>query len=252
MIRALLVDDSSRSLKTLRYLLTQFCPQVEIVGEVTSVEEAFTQYTLLRPNLLFLDIEMPRESGFDLLLKLKDYSQNFQVIFVTAFDHFALKAIKFCALDYILKPVDHQELIKAVIRAEELIKPQKADNQHYLQFLENIQTPNSHLHKIAMPTTNGYKFIPVNQIVRCEADGNYVRICLKNEPSFLATRRLKELEDVLDPEKFVRVHRSHVINLDFVEQFLRSEGGVVFMSDGTQISVARAHRAQLLKSLKIE
>lgn len=251
MIRALLVDDSPRSLKTLRYLLNDFCPSVKIVGEARSAEEAFLKFNSERPQLIFLDIEMPRESGFDLLLKLKDYSQDFEVIFVTAFDQFALKAIKFCALDYILKPVDHQELISAVVRAKKMLAP-STPNPKYLQFLENIQTPNTALHKIAMPTQQGYKFIPVSQIVRCEADGNYVLISLSDGDSFLATRRLKEMEDLLDIEKFIRIHRSHIINLDFVQQYHRGEGGLVFMSDGAQLSVGRAHRADLMKALNIE
>lgn len=251
MIRALLVDDSPRSLKTLRYLLTEFCPQVEIIGEAQSVEEAFIAFESQRPQLIFLDIEMPRESGFDLLVRLKAYSQDFQVVFVTAFDQFALKAIKFCALDYILKPVDHQELKIAVERAEKALEP-NTPNLKYLQFLENIQTPNAQLHKIAMPTQQGYKFIPVSQIVRCEADGNYVKISLSDGDSFLATRRLKEMDDMLDAEKFKRIHRSHIINLDFVQQFHRGEGGLVFMSDGSQLSVGRAHRAELMKALNIE
>lgn len=251
MIRALLVDDSPRSLKTLRYLLNEFCPRVQIVGEAQSAEEAFVKFTSERPQLLFLDIEMPRESGFDLLVKLKDYSQDFHVIFVTAFDQFALKAIKFCALDYILKPVDHQELINAVMRAEQLLEP-KTPNLKYLQFLENIQTPNTQLHKIAMPTQQGYKFIPVNQIVRCEADGNYVLIVLSDGDSFLATRRLKEMEDILNGENFVRIHRSHIINIDYVQQFHRGEGGLVIMSDDSQLSVGRAHRTDLMKALNIE
>lgn len=251
MIRTFLVDDSPRSLKTLTYLLDEFCPQIEVVGEAKSVDEALEKILILKPQLLFLDIEMPRKSGFELLVQLKDYPHDLQVIFVTAFDQFALKAIKFCALDYILKPVDHKDLIQAVHRAEETLKP-IAENQKYLQFLQNLQQPSTQQHKIALPTQMGYRFLPLSEIIRFEADGNYVRIFLADKTSFLATRRLKEMQDLLEHEKFIRIHRSHIVNMNYIQQFHRSDGGVVFMDDGAEISVARAHRMALMKALQIE
>lgn len=249
MMRAILVDDSPRGLKTLQALLSKFCPQVEVVGTAGSVAEAFPLLVNERPDLIFLDIEMPGGNGFELLEKAQPLNIPFQVIFVTAFNQYALKAIKFSALDYLLKPVDHQELISAVAKAEQSLT-KETFQQRYLTFLENYRSEDKDLQKLALPTHQGYKFIPIQEIIRCEGDGNYIRVYLLEGRPILASRRLKEVEDLLDNYRFLRIHRSHLINLRFVQQYQRGEGGIVKMVDGSELNVSRSRKEALLASLR--
>ena len=248
MIRALLVDDSPGSLRTLRNLLKRYCPQVEVVGEALSAGDGYEKVLTLQPDLLFLDIEMPGGSGFDLLEMAIDCA--FEVIFVTAFDHYALEAIRHCALDYVLKPVGHKRLQEAVSRAEQRLAEQGIQNR-FAQLLEQIPQTEPALERLSLPQVNGFLFIPIHQILYCLADGIYSKVLLKDQRELLTTRRLKELEEMLEKKGFFRIHRSILINLDFVEEYIRGEGGWVVMADGNRLNVSRNKKDDLLKRLKI-
>lgn len=246
MVRALLVDDSPGSLRTLRNLLKRYCPGVEIIGEATSVSEAHNLILTLEPNLLFLDIEMPEGSGFELLEKVREYS--FEVIFVTAYDHYALEAIRVSALDYTLKPVGYQRLQEAVQKVEERLKLQERPAFHRL--LEQL-SQSRETSKLPLPLSNGFIFIPTAEIMYCLADGIYSRVFIRDKKEHLTTRRLIELEESLQTSGFFRIHRSSLINLNYVKRYIRGDGGSVIMEDGHELTVSRAKRDSLLKSLNI-
>ena len=244
MLRTLLVDDSPGIIRTLKKLIERYCPQIEIVATAGSADEAFELIGQMKPDLLLLDIEMPRGSGFDLLERCKPL--DFEVIFVTAFDQYALKAIKFCALDYLLKPVDPAELKEAVRRAEERVS-NRVQTQHFEFLLENLRVQDTKSHKLAIPTVEGLQFISVNRIVRCEAEGNYSMIKLNDNSLLVSTQRLKELESLLSDRDFCRVHRSHLVNLEYVKKYFRSGGGYILMADGAHIDLSRQKREDFLR-----
>ncbi|WNJ21133.1 LytTR family DNA-binding domain-containing protein [Pontibacter sp. G13] len=248
MIRALIVDDSPGSRHTLVQLLNRFCPEVHLVGEASGVSEALDMIAQHDPNLLFLDIEMPHGSGFDLLKQLTD--RKIEVIFVTAFDQYAIQAIKYSALDYLLKPVDREELIQAVSKAKERLDNGKMQLGMDI-LLENLRAQNESHKKLAVPTMDGFEFIPVGEIVRCEGEGAYTRIFLKDGVNKLTTRRMRDLELLLEQQNFFRIHRSHLVNISFIQRFYRGVGGQVELIDGTSLSVARNRRDELLRRLNV-
>lgn len=246
MLRAIIVDDEQSSQETLAKLLEIYCSEITITGFANNVEQAFTLIKEQKPDIVFLDVEMPNGSGFDLLALFDNIP--FEIIFVTAYDQYALKAIKFCALDYLLKPVNAEELIKSVQK----LSNKKVEELTQLKFrtlLENLQVHNVLDNRIAIPCKDGMEFIQVKEIVRCEADGRYTAIFLKDKPSKLTTQNLKEFENLLEQHQFFRVHHSHLINLNYVNRYRRGEGGYVIMDDGTSVDVSRRKRDLFLERL---
>lgn len=243
MLRVLLVDDSSGSLRTMRNLLKRYCPQVEILGEADSLEKAYEMILSHRPNLLLLDIEMPQGTGFDLLQRAKD--QVFEVIFITAHENYALDAIRHKALDYILKPIGHISLMEAIKRAESRLQerthaatsPEKSEDETYLA------------HKLAVPTTNGFEFISFEEILYLEASGIYSLVIKKDKKSITTTLRMGELETKLEEKGFFRIHRSYMINLAFIKQYFRGNGGYVVLDGDIQLPVSRNRKEAFLKRL---
>ncbi len=246
-MKTIIVDDIIKNREILIEMLTDFCPQVEIIGEADNVASALSIIQKNTPDLVLLDIEMPDGTGFDLLEKIGNIS--FEVVFVTAHDRYALKAIKFCALDYILKPVDVKELIKAIHRADEKYKQLNSSN-NFSHLIHNIKNQNINNHRIALPTQDGFVFIEVNDILRCEAEGSYTQVFLKNNKNIFATRKIKGFEELLNDYHFFRVHRSHLINLNYIEKYYRGEGGYVVMIDGTSVDVSRRKKEEFLERLK--
>lgn len=244
MLQALLVDDSLGSLRTLRISLQKFCPQVEIVGEADNPETAYELMLIHKPNLILLDIEMPRGSGFDLIERAKD--MEFEVIFTTAHEQYALEAIKHRAIDYVLKPIGHIHLMEAIKRAENRIK-------EWDKFRANNNPPinegKSTGKKLPIPTTSGFEFINLDEIMYLEAEGIYTKLIIHRKKSVITTLRMAELEDKLANKGFFRIHRSFIINLDFIKQYNRGEGGYVVMDNGQQLSVARNRKETFLKWL---
>jgi len=246
MITAVIIDDISKARALLLELLHQNCPNIEVVGMAASAEEGHFVILEKQPQLIFLDVEMPNGTGFDLLGRFS--APKFEVIFTTAHDRYALKAIKFCALDYLLKPIDIEELVVAVAKMEQKIQSQP-QQQNYSYLIENLKNNNHQDHKIGIPTQEGLIFIKVSDILYCTADRSYTFLYLKNKKSMVATRKIKEFENLLSAHDFFRVHRSHLINLNYIEKYYKGTGGYVVMSDGKSLDVARRKKEDFLEHL---
>jgi two-component system LytT family response regulator len=246
-IKAIIVDDEQHCIEALHTMLQKKCPEVTVVGSVNSVKDAKDMITELQPDVVFLDVEMPHQNGFE-LLKLFD-KINFDVIFTTAYEQYALKAIKFNALDYLLKPFSVKELQDAIQKCVSRRNGQASEQQHspIEVFLQNMKTLHQTHKKIALPTINGLVFMPVQNIVRCESTGNYTRIFFTDKKNLMVSRPLKEFEELLTDVDFFRVHNSHLINLQQMQSYIQGEGGFALMSDGTQVEVSRRRKADFLK-----
>jgi two-component system LytT family response regulator len=234
-LKALIVEDELRSREFLRNLLEEFCPQVKIIGLAATVEEAVQQINQLQPSLIFLDIEMQTGTGFDILQQIRQY--NFHVIFTTAFDHYAIRAIKFSAADYLLKPIDVEELQQAVQKVQEKIDS-NTSRQTMQMLLQNLQRSGSNDFSIALSTSDGLEFVPLHQIIRLEASGPYTSFFLKEGKKIVVSKNLKEYELLLGDHHFFRVHNSHIINLKEVRKMVRTDGGYAIMNDDSTIAIS--------------
>lgn len=241
-MRAVLVDDERSNLQNLQVLLEKYCPEIKIVGTAHQVEEAIGVINLHHPDLLFLDIQMGKSSGFDLLNQLTE--KSFEVIFVTAYDHYGIQAVKFAALDYLLKPVNPDELIEAVAKAGNRVK-NKIQNEQLNFLLQQFKGPENVVQKIALPQHNEIRYVAVNEILRCEADNTYTYFFLTNGDKILISKPLKEYSDLLKPHGFLRTHQSHLVNPSYVKSWLKEDGGVLLMNNGDKISVSKANRESI-------
>jgi two-component system LytT family response regulator len=244
MIKAIIVDDEIHCLDTLSILLKEYCPQVKVIEKCNSAKTAIEAIEKLDPSLVFLDIEMPMMNGFELLERFKEIS--FAIIFTTSYDQYAIKAIRFSALDYLLKPIEPNELMNAVKKVEE--QQQLPMAEQFQMLLKQIHDKNSSFNKIAVPTAEGFELIPAEHILYCEASDNYTHFFLKTKNKITACRTLKEIEEQLhDFSFFVRIHHSYIANLNEVAKYVRGEGGYLIMSDGSSINVSRSRKEALLK-----
>lgn len=243
MIRAIIIDDEFEGRNTIQNILNNFCENISVVGQAENVEEGVNLILRENPDVVFLDIKMPDGTGFDLLGKLSDI--DFQVIFVTAFDQYALKAIKFSALDYILKPVDPQQLIDAVNK----IKEPAVNFELITNKISTLLRNKNGFERITLPTLEGFKFINIKDIVRCEADNNYTRFFLNSGDVILVTKTLKEYDETLSGMDFIRVHQSHLVNIKFVDRYLKGDGGTIVMADGSEVEVSRRRKEEFLNKM---
>jgi two-component system LytT family response regulator len=246
MIRTVLIDDEVDSILVLRKMLDTFCPQVEIVGTANGVESALKTIPDTDPDLVLMDIEMTQGNAFDLLNQLQPIS--FQVIFVTAFDNYALRAFRYSALDYLLKPVDIDDLRNAIARVGE--RPRQTDLVRQMEILlENVGVLHLSNQKMAIPTLTGLMFVPVQEILRFEAKGNYTMIYFSRGEPIVATRTIKEYELILPESIFYRIHNSHIINLSRIREYQKGRGGSIVMEDGSIIEVASRRKEEFLRKL---
>jgi two-component system, LytTR family, response regulator len=246
MITAIIVDDEPYCCETLSTLLERYCLDVNILAICSSGIEAMKAIHTQKPQLVFLDIEMPHMNGFELLEKISEI--NFELIFTTSYDQYAIKAIRFSALDYLLKPIDRQELQKAV---QKVIHRQHPPLPQQLEILlQKINQPVAPILKIAMPTMEGLQMISVESIISCASDSNYTVLFLKNKQKIIASRTLKEVEEMLEDHAFMRVHHSYLVNLNEINKYVKGEGGYLLMSDGTTVDVSRSRKEMLLKKLQ--
>jgi two-component system LytT family response regulator len=246
MIRTVLIDDEVDSIRILQRLLETYCPTVNIAGTANGVDTGIELIRETKPDLVLLDIEMSQGNAFDLLNQLMPLS--FQVIFVTAFDNYAIRAFKYSAVDYLLKPVDIDDLRNAVSRVRE--KPETNDLAEQMKILlSNVGMLQVSHQKMAIPTITGLNFVPVQDILRFEAKGSYTTIYLSTGETVLATRTIKDYEDVLPESVFCRIHSSHIINLTRIEKYQKGRGGMVLMEDGTAIEVAARRRDEFMRRL---
>ena len=244
-IKSIIVEDEAQNRENLVCMIAVYCPQVEVMMQCASVTEARQAIIELHPGLVFLDIEMPGGNGFTLLESLPD--AFFEVVFVTAHDNYGVKAIKFSALDYILKPIDPDELRNAVEKASKKIS-RKEENLRMLNLLQNVQREPSN-RMIALSLADSIEFVPVQSIVRCESDSNYTTFYLKSGEQLIVSRTLKEFDELLAPHGFLRVHQSHLINMSEIKSYVKSDGGYIRMKDGATVSISRQRREITLKAL---
>ena len=248
-MKAIIIDDEPDNVRLLALQLSRHCPQVELVGQFTDSTEGLRAIQTLQPGLVFLDIEMPIMNGFQLLERIGDI--NFHIVFVTAYDQYAVRAFRFSALDYLLKPIDSVDLIATVRRAENTsrINPQQLElmRQYYpqsgLSGPKGLPSPS----RMALPHASGMVFVDTKQIIYCEADSNYTRFYLENGDQYMVSKTLGDVQDVLETREFVRVHRQFIVNLDHIQKLVKGEGTYLLMSNGVSIPVARQQKDRLME-----
>lgn len=244
MIRSILIDDEENCIKTLSLLLEEFCVDVQILERCRSAEQALDAINRLKPELVFLDIEMPVMNGFELLEQFTKIP--FAIIFTTSYDQYALRAFRFSALDYLLKPIDSNELIIAVQKVRD--HQPVAIQEQFQILLGHVSGRNPVLNKVAIPSTEGFELVAIDEIIYVEASDNYTHLVLKNKRKIVARRTLKEIEDQLEDVKFLlRVHNSFLVNLNEVTKYVRGDGGYLVMSNGSNVSVSRSRKEVLMK-----
>ena len=244
MLKAIIVDDEPDCCETLTILLESYCPEVEVLAVCYSGATALEVIAGNKPQLVFLDIEMPHMNGFQLLERLP--AIDFNLVFTTSYDQYAIKAIRFSAMDYLLKPIDREELRHAVQKVIQLQQPPLPQQLEIL--LQKLRQPL--ISKIAIPTVEGLQMIAVDAIISCKSDSNYTTLFLKGKQKITASRTLKDVEEMLEGLPFLRVHQSHLVNLDEVSKYIRGEGGYLVMSDGSAVDVARSRKEMLLHKLQ--
>lgn len=231
-----IIDDESDAVDFITSIIGEYCPDLVVSGQAHNIKDGVKIINEIKPDLVFLDVEMPNGTGFDLLTYFPD--KNFDVVFITAFNHYAIKAIKFSAVDYILKPININEFIESVGRVIEKHKHYPAiDNKNFEALLENIRE--SHPTRLVIPTSDGKEYLNPNNIIRIEADRSYSWFFITDNRKILVSKHLKEFQDLLNDRNFFRPHNSHLINLDFVKKYVRQDGGYIEMTDNSQVPISR-------------
>ena len=245
-ITAIIIDDERHSCDALKMLLAKCCPHVHIANICYSGEEGIKSIGESKPDLVFLDIEMPQMNGFQMLEQLPGI--NFEIIFTTSYDQYAITAFKFSALDYLLKPVDREELERAVQKVSKKINPPVSQQLEIL--LQKINQSTTAVQRIALPTMQGLEFVPVDSIISCSSSNNYTEFFLADKKRLLVSRTLKEIEDMLAEHSFLRVHNSHVVNLNAITRYVKGEGGYLLLTDGSTVDVSRSRKEMLMQRLQ--
>lgn len=240
---ALIIDDEELACDTMEWLLKKNCPQITRIIKCNDPLEAPPIIEEAKPGILFLDIEMPRMNGLEFLSKFKD--PDFQVIFVTAHDKFAVKAFKFHAVDYLLKPIDSQELINAVERVMLNEERSTPNIGHVIKSIVALQR-SPEVKRVALPTFNEISIIEIDRIVYCEGEGNYTNVVLNDGSKIVLSKTLKLLEDFLDDKVFFRIHNKYLVNLKYVSKITRGEGGFAVLNNGSELPISRYKRAEFL------
>jgi two-component system LytT family response regulator len=250
MITAVIIDDEEISLQALGEKIKKHCPDIRILKLFSKPDNALKEMPDLKPDVVFLDIEMPKINGFTFLKKLSPV--NFEVIFTTAYSEYAIEALRISALDFLLKPIDVKQLAYAYDRLKERLK----NKIHHLEFIDQqIQLflqynhPSTQIGKIALPALNGLEFVNVNDIIRIHGENVYSVYFLVNGNKIVATITLKETESMLSRHGFFRVHKSYIVNLNYVSRYIKGEGGTVIMTDGSEVEVSRRNKPEFLKRI---
>jgi two-component system LytT family response regulator len=247
-MRAIIVDDEQNNVDNLLILLEKHCPQVAVVATANNAVDGKKLIQELHPDILFLDIQMPGQNGFGLLSSLSSYS--FEVIFVTGFDQYSIQAIRFSALDYLLKPIDHLELESAVKRAE-LKFLQKSQNLQLENLMKLLHQGQQRIeHRIALPSAKETRFIKTSQIIRCEAENNYTVFFLAGGEKLVVSKPMFEYDELLADYGFIRCHNSHLVNKAYVKSWIREDSGYLLLEDGIQVPISRQKREQIKLALK--
>jgi two-component system, LytTR family, response regulator len=248
MLRSVIIDDEPQNATILKNDLNSYCPSVEVINISHSAKEGILAIKKEKPDLVFLDIEMPWMTGFEMLELLDEIS--FSVIFTTAHDQFAAKAFRISAVDYLLKPIDANDLKEAVRKAQQKIEHQQG-NANIENLLRNIKQPSSH-QKIALPNRDGHEFVEVTHIIYCQAEGAYTKVFLDTKKHILVSKSLGDIEELLPAELFLRIHHSTVVNLDYVTHFVKTDGGYVKLKTGESLIVSKSKKDSVLARLGLK
>jgi two-component system LytT family response regulator len=248
MIRTIIIEDEERSRILLMDMLRESFPNIEVIAACKNNHEAKMAIENLQPELVLSDVELGKESVFEMLQQLSEI--NFEIIFTTGFNKYAIQAIKFSALDYLLKPFAEEDLSAAINHYQQK-QNKKQSAQQFDALFHNLKNFQKDSKKIALPTANGLTVFPLNEIVYCQAEINYTNFFLLSRNKILGTKTLKEYEELLNDYDFIRVHKSHLINLHHVKNYLRGEGGTVIMSNGASVEVSRRKKEEFLKRLEM-
>jgi two-component system LytT family response regulator len=245
MIKALIVDDEQASIDLLKWLIGEYCPDITAVSSARSVLDALPLIKSFKPDIVLLDIQMPHQSGFDLLTNIDHW--NFEVIFTTAYNEFAIQAIRFSALDYLLKPIDESELKKAIERykVKKIYAP--AGQILFRNFIQNISQGKKEKFRLALADASEIKYVQIDEIIRLQAESNYTHIFLTGNKVFISAKTLKEYDEILQGHQFLRVHKSHLVNLSHIQSYDRQ--GILQMSDQSKVEVARRKKEYLQQAL---
>jgi two-component system LytT family response regulator len=246
MISAIINDDERKGRSVLRHKLMDYCPQVELLGEAVNGSEGLEMIEKHDPAIVFLDIEMPMMNGFEMLHHLP--SKKFHLIFTTAYDQYAIKAIKYAAFDYLLKPIDVEELQATIKKAEQQIALNNTAER--LETLTHNLNGKYQLQKIAIPTMEGLLFFNLADIVYLEAESNYTTLHFVNHPKLVASRTMRDFEELLPSDMFFRTHNSYIINLNFIKRYLKGDGGQIEMQNGHFVDVARRKKEEFIKIIR--
>ncbi|HEV8079933.1 MAG TPA: LytTR family DNA-binding domain-containing protein [Chitinophagaceae bacterium] len=247
MITAVIIDDEKKCVSYLTKTLEKKFQEISVIGAAQNVPEGLKLLRQTKPDILFLDIEMPGKNGFELLIEIKEI--NFDVIFTTAYNEYAIKAIRFAALDYLLKPIDEEELRQALERYKQKKKQSTAQQMNLL--FDNLKNINNAYTKISVSTAEGVIFLNVADIIYCEATGSYTQFYLKNKEKLLSSRTLKDFEEMLSENNFFRIHHSYLINMNEIKRYIRGEGGSIIMSNGNEVLVSRRKKEEFIKKLNL-
>ncbi len=247
-LSSIIVDDELKSRENLKLLIEDFCTDIQVTALCPTVNDAIEAIKTKSIDLIFLDVQMQGESGFDLFERIKE--RNFDVVFTTAYAEYAMKAFKFSALDFLLKPIDVDDLRQAIDRVKLKHKSAGTDLTRRLEeFMSNMKASDSENFKLALPTATGLVFVKVSDILYCEASSNYTIIYMADKKKYLVTRTLKEYEDLLHDHNFFRIHNSFLVNMGAIKQYVRGEGGSVILVDNTSLDVSKRKKEAFLSQL---
>jgi two-component system, LytTR family, response regulator len=251
MITALLIDDDNHLRQGMKAMMQRYDSEIVIVGEADSVKTGVLALQKYQPQVVFLDIHLADGTGFDILEQIakNDQKTNIHIVFITAHEQYALKAFKFSALDFLLKPVDPEELQKTITKIKTALQKNNSF-EHIDLLLENIRKKVDNYKRIALSDTDGIHLFEISDIIRCESKDNYTEFFIKNHKPLLISKTLKEYEELLTEHGFERIHQSHLINLAYLKSYIKTDGGYVIMADNTKISIAQRKRERLQELIK--
>lgn len=245
-LRVIMIDDEARAMDVMEHDIGRLNADVEVLGKYSDPKEGLEAIRRDNPDLVLLDIEMPWMNGFELLDQFDDI--YFDVIFVTAYDQFAIKAFKYYAVDYLLKPVDQDSLRVALERVRE--KQYGLSKAHFNALLERLDQRNEMFSKLVVPTMEGFEFIEIDEVIRCEASNNYTYVFLRSGKKLLVSKHLKYLEEMLEGHGFYRIHQSHLVQLKHIARYVKTDGGYIVMTDGSSVNISRSRKEGFVKLLK--
>ena len=251
MITALLIDDDANLRNGMKSLLARYAPEIQIIGEADSVETGIETMLALEPQVVFLDIQLGEGTGFDILEEISNRKgkSTSHIVFITAHEQYAIKAFRFSALDFLLKPVDPEELEKVIVKIKNVVN--KNDNYAHIDLLlENIRKKVDNFKRIALSTSDGIHLFEISDIIRCESEDNYTKFFIKNNKPVLISRTLKEYEELLAEHGFERIHQSHLINLSYLKSYIKKDGGYVVMADNSNLPISQRKKERLQELLK--